>query len=408
MSLNTKKTNLTIILVLISAGTLILIERGGNFSLGLFLIPISDHLNLGREVFSFGIALQVLLSGLGAPIFGGIADRYGPAKALAAGVTLQIISQYWLANVSNSFDLVGSLSLSGFGAAGFVGITMTVVGKNVSPNNKSLFFGLVMAAGGLGQFIIVPSINALIINYGWLTALYGLLILSAALFIFSYLISFSQNTNELADDFKQTIKEALGEAVKNKNFNLLTLGFFVCGFQVTFIATHFPAYLEDEGLKSLAGWSLALIGLFNIIGTLMYGFLGDHISKKNLLVSIYSFRSLVFLVFIFVPKNEFTVLTFAGVLGLLWLSTVPLTTGLISDIFGQSYTSMLFGITLLSHNIGSFLGSWLGGRIFDQYQSYDAMWIACVVLGLVSAAIHFPIRAIAVPRLNVTRSKQTL
>ena len=408
MSLNTRKTNLTIILVLISAGALILIERGGNFSLGLFLIPISDHLNLGREVFSFGIALQVLLSGLGAPIFGGLADRYGPAKALAAGVTLQIISQYWLANVSNSFDLVGSLSLSGFGAAGFVGITMTVVGKNVSPNNKSLFFGLVMAAGGLGQFIIVPSINALIINYGWLTALYGLLILSAALFIFSYLISFSQNTNELADDFKQTIKEALGEAVKNKNFNLLTLGFFVCGFQVTFIATHFPAYLEDEGLKSLAGWSLALIGLINIVGTLMYGFLGDHISKKNLLVSIYSFRSLVFLVFIFVPKNEFTVLTFAGVLGLLWLSTVPLTTGLISDIFGQSYTSMLFGITLLSHNIGSFLGSWLGGRIFDQYQSYDAMWIACVVLGLVSAAIHFPIRAIAVPRLKVTRAKQTL
>ena len=408
MSLNTRKTNLTIILVLISAGTLILIERGGNFSLGLFLIPISDHLNLGREVFSFGIALQVLLSGLGAPIFGGLADRYGPAKALAAGVTLQIISQYWLANVSNSFDLVGSLSLSGFGAAGFVGITMTVVGKNVSPNNKSLFFGLVMAAGGLGQFIIVPSINALIINYGWLTALYGLLILSAALFIFSYLISFSQNTNELADDFKQTIKEALGEAVKNKNFNLLTLGFFVCGFQVTFIATHFPAYLDDEGLKSLAGWSLALIGLFNIVGTLMYGFLGDHISKKNLLVSIYSFRSLVFLVFIFVPKNEFTVLTFAGVLGLLWLSTVPLTTGVISDIFGQSYTSMLFGITLLSHNIGSFLGSWLGGRIFDQYQSYDAMWIACVVLGLVSAAIHFPIRSIAVPRLKVTRAKQTL
>ena len=149
MSLNTRKTNLTIILVLISAGALILIERGGNFSLGLFLIPISDHLNLGREVFSFGIALQVLLSGLGAPIFGGLADRYGPAKALAAGVTLQIISQYWLANVSNSFDLVGSLSLSGFGAAGFVGITMTVVGKNVSPNNKSLFFGLVMAAGGL-------------------------------------------------------------------------------------------------------------------------------------------------------------------------------------------------------------------------------------------------------------------
>ena len=400
MSENIKKTNPAVILVLISAGALILIERGGNFSLGLFLIPISDHLNLGREVFSFGIALQVLLSGLGAPIFGGLADRYGPAKALSAGVALQLISQFWLVNVSSALDLVGSLSLSGFGAAGFVGITMTVVGRSVSPRNKSLFFGIVMAAGGLGQFIIVPSINALILNYGWLTALYGLLILSAFLFIFSYLISFSKNNDQQTSEFKQTVREALSEALKNKNFNLLTLGFFVCGFQVTFIATHFPAYLDDEGLKSLAGWSLALIGLFNIVGTLMYGFLGDRMSKKNLLVSIYFFRSLVFLVFIFSPKNEFTVLLFAGVLGLLWLSTVPLTTGVIADIFGQSYTSMLFGITLLSHNIGSFLGSWLGGRIFDQYQTYDAMWLACVVLGLVSALIHFPISSAAIQRVK--------
>ena len=170
---NIKKTNLTFILVLISAGALILIATGGNFSHGLFLIPISDHLNLGREVFSFGIALQVLLSGLGAPIFGGLADKYGPAKALAVGVTLQLVSLYWLANVSSSADLIGSLSLSGFAAAGFVGITMTVVGRSVSSQNKSLFFGIVMAAGGLGQFIIVPSINAIILNYGWLTAVYG-------------------------------------------------------------------------------------------------------------------------------------------------------------------------------------------------------------------------------------------
>ena len=405
MSVNIEKTKPAVILVLISAGALILIERGGNFSLGLFLIPISDHLNLGREVFSFGIALQVLLSGLGAPIFGGLADKYGPAKALGAGITLQLISQYWLANVSSSVDLIGSLSLSGFGAAGFVGITMAVVGRSVSPQNRSLFLGTVMAAGGLGQFIIVPSINALIINYGWLTALYGLLILSAFLFIFSYLISFSKNNDRSSNEVKQTIKEALQQAFKNKNFNLLTLGFFVCGFQVTFIATHFPAYLEDEGLKSLAGWSLALIGLFNIVGTLMYGFLGDRISKKNLLVSIYFFRSLIFLVFIFVPKNEFTVLLFAGALGVLWLSTVPLTTGVISDIFGQSYTSMLFGLTLLSHNIGSFLGSWLGGRIFDQYQSYDTMWVACVVLGLISALIHFPIKGAALERPYTTPVK---
>jgi MFS family permease len=401
LNLNIRNISYAMPIVLIGTSGLILISRGMHNSWGLFLIPLTDHLNVGREIYSIGIALNVLFSGLGAPIFGALADKYGPGKSIFIGLILQIVSQYWLSNVSNSFDLIGSLLLGGFAVSGFIGIAMAAVGRSVNPRNRSLFVGLVMASGGLGQFLITPLMNGIIQNSGWLTAVYVLMIFSSVLFIFSYLISFSKVTQSNSDGIKQTLSEAFKEAIQNRNFNLLTLGFFVCGFHVTFIGSHFPAYLQDLGLASIAGWSLALIGLFNIFGTTMYGFLGDRMSKKNLLVSIYTFRSLIFLAFIFMPKNEFTVLVFAGVLGLLWLSTVPLTNGIISDIFGPSYTSMLFGITLFSHNIGSALGSWLGGRAFDQYQSYDIMWIACVVLGLIAALLHFPIKSISLTRLNL-------
>ena len=401
MNLNIRNISYALPIVLIGTSGLILISRGMHNSWGLFLIPLTDHLNVGREIYSIGIALNVLFSGLGAPIFGALADKYGPGKSIFIGLILQIVSQYWLSNVSNSFDLIGSLLLGGFAVSGFIGIAMAAVGRSVNPRNRSLFVGLVMASGGLGQFLITPLMNGIIQNSGWLTAVYVLMIFSSVLFIFSYLISFSKDTQSNSDGIKQTLSEAFKEAIQNRNFNLLTLGFFVCGFHVTFIGSHFPAYLQDQGLASIAGWSLALIGLFNIFGTTMYGFLGDRMSKKNLLVSIYTFRSLIFLAFIFMPKSEFTVLVFAGVLGLLWLSTVPLTNGVISDIFGPSYTSMLFGITLFSHNIGSALGSWLGGRIFDQYQSYDIMWVACVVLGLIAALLHFPIKSISLTRSNL-------
>ncbi len=388
-------------IVLIGASGLILISRGMHNSWGLFLIPLTDHLNVGREIYSIGISLNVLFSGLGAPLFGALADKYGPGKSILLGVILQIISQYWLSNVSNSFDLIGSLLLGGFAAAGFIGIAMAAVGRSVKPENRSLFVGLVMASGGLGQFLITPLMSGIIQNSGWLTAVYILMFFSSLLLIFSYLISFSKDAQSDSNTVKQTVSDAFKEAMGNKNFNLLTLGFFVCGFHVTFIGSHFPAYLQDQGLGSIAGWSLGLLGLFNVFGTTMYGYLGDRMSKKNLLVSIYTFRSLIFLIFIFMPKNEFTVMVFAGILGLLWLSTVPLTSGVISDIFGPSFTSMLFGITLFSHNLGSALGSWLGGRIFDQYQSYDVMWIACVVLGLLAALLHFPIKGTAIQRINL-------
>lgn len=214
------------------------------------------------------------------------------------------------------------------------------------------------------------------------------------------LLIFQKKTESSKAGSKQTIKEALKEAFQSKSFNLLALGFFVCGFHVTFVAVHLPAFIEDENLPFwVGGWALALIGLFNIVGTLYFGYLGDRLSKKNLLALLYSLRSLLFLVFIFLPKTELIVLLFACVLGILWLSTVPLTSGIITVVFGPYYMSMLYGIAFFSHQIGSFLGSWLGGRLFDIYGSYELMWWISVALGFIAALMHMPIKEQAVQRL---------
>tara|TARA_B100000686_G_scaffold252942_1_gene263779 strand:- start:376 stop:1050 length:675 start_codon:yes stop_codon:yes gene_type:complete len=219
--------------------------------------------------------------------------------------------------------------------------------------------------------------------------------------IFCYALNYSGKSDSSSQVSDQTLKDALKEAFKSKSYNLLTIGFFVCGFHVAFVATHLPAYLDDISLPSWIGsWSLALIGLFNIFGTLIFARLGDRMSKKNLLVVLYSLRSILFIIFIIVPKNEITILIFAAMLGVLWLATVPLTSGIISVVFGVKYMSMLYGFTFLSHQFGSFLGSWFGGRLYDMYGSYDLMWWLCVLLGFASAAMHIPIIEKSVPRLS--------
>jgi len=287
----------------------------------------------------------------------------------------------------------------GFGGGGFLGIALGAVTRTAVKGNRSLYVGIIMSAGSFGQFIIVPTINFLIQRFGWIDSLYYMIYLSISLILFCYFLSFSSDSPASSDNKNQTIKEALKEALSNKSFNLLALGFFVCGFHVVFVSTHLPAFLEDQLLPAwVAGWALALIGLFNILGTLMYGYLGDSFSKKNLLSGLYSLRSILFLMFFLSPKTELSVLIFASLLGILWLSTVPLTSGIVTDVFGPKYTSMLFGITLFSHNVGSFFGSWLGGRIFDTYGSYDLMWLICVFVGFASAAVHFPINGNAILR----------
>lgn len=383
-----------------------MITLGMNHGMGLYLIPITEHLEIGRGLFGLSIAIQVLFAGIGAPIFGALADRYGPGKTTLLGTLILIVSRYWLANIDNTIDLFGSLFLWGFGAGGFLGIALGAVARTATGRNRSLYVGVVMSAGSFGQFIIVPIINLLIQRVGWMDSLYYMIYLTIALVLFCYFLSFSSGSQANSDNKGQTVGEAIREALSNKNFNLLTLGFFVCGFHVIFVSTHLPAFLEDHLLPAwIAGWSLALIGLFNILGTLMYGYLGDSYSKKNLLTGLYSLRSVLFLVFFLSPKTEFTVLIFASLLGILWLSTVPLTSGIITDVFGPKYTSMLFGVALFSHNVGSFFGSWLGGRIFDTYGSYDLMWLICVFVGFASAAVHFPINGSAVLRIKSQRLK---
>ena len=298
-----------------------------------------------------------------------------------------------MAHVESSLFLVFSQVIFGFGCAGCgTAVILGAVGKAVTGKNQTLALGVVMAAGSLGQFLIVPFTGMLIEMSSWQQSIIYLCFISLIMVLFALTISISSSAKEDSDQIKQTLSQVLSEAFANKSYVFLTLGFFVCGFHVSFVATHLPAYLDDLSLPLWIGsWSLALIGLFNVIGTLMFGYLGDSRSKKDLLVILYSLRSILFLVFIFLPKTEITIIIFASLLGILWLSTVPLTSGIISVIFGSKYMSMLYGFAFLSHQIGSFMGSWFGGRLYDFYGSYDVMWWACVFLGFASALMHYPI-----------------
>ena len=389
------------IFVIIGGGALLLISFGIRHSFGLYLLPITNHLNAGRELFGFAAALQVLMIGIGSPLFGALSDKFGSGKASLLGITLVILGLAWMANVQTSFDIIGAQALCGFGAAGCgTAVVLGAVGRSVKVENRTLSLGIVMAAGSFGQFAVVPFTGYLIELVSWSQSLVYLSFFASIMLIFSFALNFSEKSESSKAGSRQTIKEALKEAFQSKSFNLLTLGFFVCGFHVTFVAVHLPAFIEDENLPFwVGGWALALIGLFNIVGTIYFGYLGDRLSKKNLLALLYSLRSLLFLVFIFLPKTELTVLLFACVLGILWLSTVPLTSGIITVVFGPYYMSMLYGIAFFSHQIGSFLGSWLGGRLFDTYGSYDVMWWISVALGFIAALMHMPIKEKAVQRL---------
>ncbi len=393
-------------MVLIGGSGCLFISFGIRHSFGMYLIPISNYLEVGREIFGFAMAIQVLLIGVGSPIFGALSDKYGSGKAAFLGVILAMLGLTWMSNVNNSFDLIGSLALMGIGGAGCgTAVVLGAVGRSVKRENRTLSLGVVMAAGSLGQFVMVPIVAYLIQISSWSNSLINLIFIASLMLLFSYILSFSGKSKSSKEGSDQTIKESLKEAFSSKSYNLLTIGFFVCGFHVTFVATHLPAFLEDQSLPTwLGGWSLALVGLFNIIGTLLFGRLGDSLSKKNLLAVLYSLRSVLFLLFIILPKNELSVLLFASFLGILWLSTVPLTSGIISDVFGSYYMSTLYGITFFSHQIGSFLGSWLGGKIFDFYGSYDAMWWICVALGFISAMFHVAIIEKPVKRLSNKKS----
>lgn len=389
------------LLVLVCGTTLITLTMGLRQGFGLFLPPISEALGTGRELFALAIAIQNLVWGLASPFFGGLADRFGARLVAAvggliytAGLLVMGLSLTPEAIVFGQF-LIGV----GLGGAGF-SVVLGAVGRAAPPEKRSFALGFVTAGGSLGQFAFVPVAAVLLNSFGVTQALLGLALMATTMVAVAFGLRPATLEGTGPAPISQSLAEALNEALSHRGYVLLTVGFFVCGFQVVFIATHLPAFLADYGVgTSYAAWALALVGLFNIFGSLLAGWLGGRFSKRNLLSFIYIGRSLVMIVFLLLPITGPTTLVFGAVMGLLWLGTVPLTSGLIVVFFGTRYLATLYGVVFLSHQVGSFLGAWLGGLVYDLRGAYDLMWWLTIASGFVATALHLMIREAPAPRL---------
>src|SRR5690606_11882511 len=389
-------------LIAIACGSLVvLLSFGIRSSFGLFLQPMSLDLGWGRETFALAMAIQNLLWGATQPFAGAIADRWGTARTVVMGGLAYALGVYLMSTTSSPLQLHFSAGvLVGFGLSGTgFAVVLAAVGRSVPAERRSMALGITTAMGSLGQFLMAPIGQAFLAAYDWQTALD-----LQALGALGMVLAAGGVRGRVASTGlgEQTIGEALGEARRHAGYLYLTAGFFVCGWHLAFISVHLPAYLADGRLSTeVAAWCLALIGLFNVIGSYTAGVLGGRLSKKYCLSFLYSARSVVILLFIMLPLTVGSALAFSAAMGLLWLSTVPLTSGLVAQIFGPRYMATLFGIVFFSHQIGSFLGVWLGGYLYDTYGSYEVIWWLSIALGLISALLHWPIDERAVPRLRV-------
>ena len=381
----------TTIIVLFSALT-VLASMGIRQSFGLFLQPISDSLSLGREVFSLAIALQNVVFGL--PLFGIIADRYGVRWVVLGGALLYAAGCLLVPASSGPLSLYLTLGLViglGLGSTTYV-IVLGAVARVVHPANRSTAFGIVTAAGSFGTFALVPGVQWVIVHAGWQASF----VISAALISWVVLLAFGfprrAGMHATRPHSEGTLLQALVRARDHSGYWLLNAGFFVCGFHVAFIATHLPSFLTDNGLSPMTGaTALSLIGLCNIFGSSLFGWLGDRYRKKYLLSALYFSRAVVIGLFLFVPLTSFSALLFGGLIGFLWLATVPLTSGTVAQIFGARYLSTLYGIVFFSHQAGSFLGVWLAGLLYDATGSYDPVWWLAIALGVAATLLHLPI-----------------
>jgi predicted MFS family arabinose efflux permease len=384
-------------LVIIVCGCLVsVIGFGPRSALGFFLTPMSQANHWGRDVFAFALAIQNLLWGVGQPIAGGIADRFGAPRVLMVGAILYALGLYLMAYATSPSMLTLSAGvLIGFGLSGCAfTIVVGAFGKLVPPEWRSSAFGFGTAAGSFGQFLYSPLAVALNGAIGWQTTLLIFAALMALIIPLSIALATPRATGaaQAAAQLPQSLRHALAEAFGHRSYVLLVLGFFTCGFQLAFVTVHLPAYLLDRGLSAqVGGWTLATIGLFNIIGSIASGYLGNRMSKRYLLSVIYLLRALAIVFLIAMPPSAVTTLIFGASMGLLWLSTVPPTSGLVALMFGTRWLAMLFGFAFLSHQIGGFLGVWLGGLVFDAYGSYDPVWWLAVAFGVASAVINLPI-----------------
>ena len=383
--------------VIVICGCLIaILTFGPRSTLGFFLTPLSRAHGWGRDVFAFALAIQNLLWGIGQPFAGAIADRFGSVRVLSGGAILYALGLALMANASTPglLDLSAGV-LVGFGLSGCsFNIVLAAFGKLVPESWRSLSLGAGTAAGSFGQFLFSPLGVLFIDLYGWQNSL----VIFAALMLLILPLSLvlatprASTTAALGDVPSQSIRQSLAEAFGHRSYVLLVLGFFTCGFQLAFITVHLPAYLVDRGLSAeVGGWTLAVIGLFNILGSLAAGWLGNRMSKPYLLSLIYLARALAIAVFVLLPASTPATLAFGAAMGLLWLSTVPPTSALVALMFGTRWLAMLFGFAFFSHQVGGFLGVWLGGILFERTGSYDAVWWLSVLFGVLSAVINLPI-----------------
>ena len=386
--------------VLLGAALILALSLGIRHGFGLFLAPMSAEFGWGRGVFALAIALQNLIWGLAQPFAGALADRFGAGRVVAMGGVLYAVGLgcMGLANSELSLSLSAGL-LIGLGLSGTsFSVILGVVGRALPAEHRSMGMGIASAAGSFGQFAMLPGTLGLISWLGWSTAL---LVMGVLVAFIVPLVRMLKDRPLPAQGHDQTLGQALREACGHSGFWLLALGFFVCGFQVVFIGVHLPSYLVDQHLPASVGTTvLALIGLFNIFGTYIAGWLGGRMSKPRLLTALYLLRAVVIVLFLWFPVTTASACLFGMAMGLLWLSTVPLTNGTVATLFGVRNLSMLGGIVFLFHQLGAFLGGWLGGLVYDQTGSYDLVWQLSIGLSLLAGALNWPVRERPVARLQ--------
>jgi predicted MFS family arabinose efflux permease len=385
--------------VLVCGALIVTLSMGIRHGFGLWLQPITMDRGWSRETFAFALAVQNLAWGLAGPLAGMWADRFGAFRVLVVGSVLYALGLAVMASATSGAGFLGGTGLLlGMAQAGTTyAVIYGVIARNVSAEKRSWAMGVTAAAGSFGQFLMVPVENWLIAGTGWQNALFVLSL--AALLIIPLAFGLKEPPRAAATGVQQSVGAALKEAFAYRSFLLLMAGYFVCGFQVVFIGVHLPSYLKDGGLSpQVATVALALIGLFNVFGTYAAGSLGQRLAKRHILAAIYLMRAVAILLFISLPLTPMSVYVFSAVMGLLWLSTVPPTNAIVAQIFGVQYMSMLGGFVFLSHQVGSFMGVWLGGLLYDATGSYDVVWWIAIELGVFAALVNLPVRETAIVR----------
>lgn len=395
------RESLPLWLLIATTGAIVGISMGRAQTMGLYLQPLTLAIGIGREPFALAMALAQLLMGIGAPLSGGLIDKFGAARVVFICVLLTILGLWFMYAATSATDLIVSGVLMGLGVSG-TGVTSLVgtVGR-LAPADKRLsaIASLGMSAG-IGGFVALPVMHFLIEVVGWQASLLWLMAITSLLMVLVWPLRGKPQAPS-GTVRTQNLREALHEAFTHRSYWLLTAGFFVCGFHVAFISVHLPSFTVDQGMPAWVGAvALSVVGVANIVGTFLAGQSGRYIEKRRGLSLIYAGRAVIFLGFLVLPMTPVIVILLCGMLGLLWLATIPLTSGLVATFFGTTWMSMLFGIVFLSHQIGSFLGVWLAGRLYDATRSYDAMWWISIALGLASALINWPIDERPVARLR--------